>query len=72
MSTSFEQLNTHASRFGSEAVMETAISAGLTEPQLVELQTTCDEADQRIHGRRYRKPRLSAAVRVRRLLERGA
>ena len=65
-------LEAHAKKFGPEGVMETGVDLGLSVDQLVRLQKAIDKIEeQRDRGRRfstYKKPRLTAEVRVKRLL----
>lgn len=60
----------HAQRFGTESVMETAADQGLGFDQLVELQKEIDKIEKANAPRIQRKrgPRISAEIRVRRLL----
>ena len=62
----------HAQRFGTEAVLETAIEQGVSYEQLIKLQLALDEIDKKARLRarfdRRKGPRLSAEIRVRRAL----
>ena len=66
MSVTEATLTKHARRFGSEGVMEAALDAQLPFEEMVRLQTVLDEIDSQQRG--YRKPRLTAETRVKRLL----
>lgn len=68
-----EPLLKHARKFGTAQVMETAIEDGFELAALVLLQEELDkvdaaEAKKRRFGGPYKKPRLTAEARVKRLL----
>lgn len=71
-----EQLLSHAKKFGSEGVIETAMDAKFSFEQLVRLLTGLDKVDKerdaarvaRGHYSTWKKPRKSAEDRVKRLL----
>lgn len=62
----------HAQRFGTTEVMAAAIDAGVDFSALVMLREKLDELDEKAATQKrfasYRKPRLSAHTRVKRLL----
>lgn len=69
MAFTAENWITHAQKFGSEGVMQSA--AGLFDfATLVRIQIACDDGDRKLARGRfgYTKPRLTAETRVKRLL----
>ena len=62
-----ERLQHHAKRYGTEGIMQAGVEFDLTQKELVQLQKYVDEVNAQ-RNKYAPKPRVSAEVRVKRLL----